>query len=321
MSLALPSDPNAAATSRSQYDAQAMIGPLRIDQAVAPAGLIRSAVAYSLFVSREGLYAITTGPGWRMQVRGRHRSERMVENVRRVEAELDPSNLDRELATRDGSVFVPVADIKHVVLGRRFDQLPDLRFTDGTRNYRFQFDEDRGDEIEEFAQALSSLPELVRPETDDGSDDHPFVLFEGTVTRTVALPSPCWGATPHIALTDGRIFVQYLTPTGVQHGEAMTVYESTYEEHCDIAYGRTELVQLCQRLIQAAWGATPLPVTESPFSELAEADRAASVDKITRALTLCIARHEDAEQLDRLERLREHEVEQAAFERALLLLR
>ena len=41
-----------------------------------------------------------------------------------------------------------------------------------------------------------------------------LLVFEGDEIETVALPSPCWGATPHIALLDGRIFVEYLAPTG-----------------------------------------------------------------------------------------------------------
>lgn len=308
-----------------------MIGPLRIDQAIAPAGLIRSAVAYSLFVASEGLYAIKTGPGWRMKVRGRHRNERMVENVRLVEDVLEPSNLASELATRDGSFFVPAADVAHVVLGCRFDSLPDLRFADGARNYRFQFDEGRIDEVEAFVRVLSSLPESVRPAADDGHDEDPFLLYEGQLIRTVALPSPCWGATPHIALVGGRVFVQYLAPTGVHHGEAMIVYRSTYDEHCDIAYGRTDVLQLCQRLVQAAWGATPWPVVAATREELTEAERAASIGKIDQALMLCVARRKNAEQdlgrggsaeqLDRQERIHAHEIEQAAFKRALLLLR
>ena len=307
-----------------------MIDPLRIDQAITPAGLIRSAAAYSLFVAHDGVYAIKTGPGWRLQFRGgSYRPERMVEGVRRVEAVLDPSDLRGEVATRDGSFFVSAPDVAQVVLGRRFDQLPDLRFADGERTYRFQFDEGRSDEVAAFAQALSALPPSVRPAAANTSNERPVLWFEGNAIRTVALPSPCWGATPHIALIDGRTFVQYLAPTGVHHAEAVVVYQATYDEHCDIVFGRTGELQLCQRLIHEAWGSTPPPVGDPWRTEATAADRTSSIAQLEKALALCITRRElleqnqgggSAEQQDRQERIHRHEVEQATFERALLLL-
>lgn len=308
--------------------------PLRIDQAIAPAGWIKSAAAYSLFIARDGVYAIKTGPGWRMQVRGRHRNESMVNDVRQIEAQLDALNLAVELTAREGSFFVPAAGLSDVALSQRFDRLPDLRFSDGARTYRFQFDEGRTDEVQAFVEALAAMAETdassesSHPDASYTSSDARWILdFEGTSVTTAPLPSPCWGATPCVALNDGRLFVDYLAPAGAGHREVSIVYRSSDAEHADFVAGRLGLLELCQRLVEAAWGSPTPPTPEGnvldhTHTHLGTSRRKLQIARDLRRTRLAEAQGDQgrggsAEQLDRLERIQRLETEQAAFEQAL----
>ena len=105
---------------------------------------------------------------------------------------------------------------------------------------------------------------------------------------------------------------------GVHHGERSVVYQASYEEHCDIVYGRKDLLGLCQRLVQDAWGA---PVQASAKAPAAISDaRASAREALERALALCIARGERGDSIEppgRPARTNHREVERASFEWAL----
>ena len=242
--------------------------PSRIDEAIAPAGFIASAVVYSMFIADHGLYMIRTGPGWRMNYRSLPRNELMAADARRVAAELDPANLATESAARHGSVFIPGTDLCDVELGSRLDGLPDLRFESGTKKYRVQFDDHRHAEVEAFFAVLSAtfIPDSPS-ETGEviHVDKRTTLPFEGTAIEVVSLPSPCWGVTPYVAVADERLFVEYLAPTGLRHGEMSIVYRSDDDEQARFAAGELDMLELCQRLGRAVWGSTPPATGDSPW--------------------------------------------------------
>ncbi|MFK7918866.1 MAG: hypothetical protein AB8G14_12355 [Ilumatobacter sp.] len=145
--------------------------------------------------------------------------------------------------------------------------------------------------------------------------------------ETVALPSPCWGATPHVAVADGRLYVQYLAPIEANQDEKMVVYRSTDREQVAFVAGRLDLLVLCQRLGRTAWGITP---AASPVDPTAAPVRA----RITRERTtlqgaldlseplLAALIHEQvgggsAEQIARLERIADLESDRTEIQRRL----
>ncbi len=221
----------------------------RIDQAIKPAGLVSSAKAYSLFIADQGLYLIATGRGWRMNFRGVSQNELMAEKVRAVEKILNPALLGQEVAAREGSFFIPREDLTSVVLGSRFDGLPDLRFNGNGKKHRFHFNDDRQKDVEAFVSELLSL--LA---TESHCDDRHYISFEGTSIETVALSSPCWGATPHVAAVDGRLFVEHLAPAGSHHSDKFVVYRSSLTEQSSYEVGELDLGELCERLVNDAYG-------------------------------------------------------------------
>lgn len=77
--------------------------------------------------------------------------------------------------------------------------------------------------------------------------------YNGSPIETVALPSPCWGATPHVATTDGRLFVRHLAPTGKWHADKGVIYRATDEEQAKYEAGELDLEKLCQQLVFDAY--------------------------------------------------------------------
>lgn len=137
----------------------------RIDQAISPAGLIKSAVCFSMFVTEAGLYLIKTGRGWRMNFDLGIGTEAVADNLvtiwsaqrNVVEAQLDVANLAAEVAARKGSTFIPASELSAITLGQRRDGLPDLKFHGGREKYRVQFDNGRQGDVEAFVATLSEL--------------------------------------------------------------------------------------------------------------------------------------------------------------------
>lgn len=137
----------------------------RIDQAISPAGLIKSSVCFSMFVTDAGLYLIKTGRGWRMNFDLGIGTEAVVDNLvmiwsaqrNVVEAQLDVANLAVEVAARKGSTFIPARELSAITLGQRRNGLPDLKFHDGREKYRVQFDNGREADVEAFVATLSEL--------------------------------------------------------------------------------------------------------------------------------------------------------------------
>ena len=134
---------------------------MRIDRAIAPPGLIKSAAAYSLFTSDRGLYLIKTGRGWRMkfepqgklnQFAANKAVDRIKRNLTEAEQALNESDPETELRERKGSVFIERSELTEIEL--RTDQLPDLRFRGSGKKYRLEFEQDRTDEVESFVAAL-----------------------------------------------------------------------------------------------------------------------------------------------------------------------
>lgn len=322
----------------------------RIDEALAPARLVASAVSYSLFITDDGLYAIRTGAGWRLQVRASYQNRAMAEAASRVAATLDPNNLALEVAAHDGSWFISRTEISNVVVSLPISQLPRLTFADDKRRYRFQFNEGRLKEVEAFGDALSALAivptpatpapptgpatgsggsELLpgAPSTEGERNDGAWMLaFDGRSLKTIALPSPCWGATPYVGVVNARLFVRYQAPGANHHVDQSVVYRATDDEHGDFVSGRTALLELCQRLVNAAWGSTPPPTLNGAVSDQVVASRRLLEKAVAlRQARLAEAQRDlgrggSAEQTDRLERILRAETEQQAFERALSLL-
>lgn len=302
----------------------------RIDRAIGAAGLIKSAVAYSLFIADGGVYAIKTGAGWRLSVRGRHRNEAMVEQAKATAAALDDGNLQHELATRSGSLFIPASELVEVGLSRRLDTTLTLHFTGGGSSRRFQFDVERLGEVEAFIAGLARLAVTDPPDTPAKPKRRSGTSSASTGpsgVETIALPSPCWGATPHVAVADGRLYVEHLAPTGKNHGEQIVVYRSTDEEQVKFVSGRLDLLVLCQRLGRTAWGITPAAAPIDEFSAPVRARLTSEPSTLERALVMSAeliekckqeqGRGGSAEQVARLERILDLEADQVEIWRKL----
>jgi len=82
--------------------------------------------------------------------------------------------------------------------------------------------------------------------------DRVMLSCQGTRIETVALPSPCWGATTHIAVSDGRLFVEHLAATRKFHMDMSVVYRSADDEQAGYDAGEFDLSELCERLVSAA---------------------------------------------------------------------
>ena len=222
----------------------------RIDRAVAPAVPTARPGVYSMFVSDGGLYMVKTGSGWLMDDRTNPHRESMVETIRVIERTLDPTNLAAEAEHRPGSLFVAGPSLQNITLERRFDGALDLCFEDGNGKHQVQFDEKRRDEVDTFVDQMRSLSQPAPP-------DHGVLLYEGTPIETIALPSPCWGATPHLADADGRLFVEHLAPTGKTHADKRVVYRSNEEEQASYVAGELDLQQFCEGLVFDAYQWSP----------------------------------------------------------------
>lgn len=254
----------------------------------------------------------------------------MVADVRRVAATLDLHDLAGELAARPGSMLISMTELANIELSRRFDQSLNLRLTDGSRTHRFQFDHDRRDEVKAFTAALSAASErdvLDAVDSIDHDGKRSRLSFEQNLIETVEMPPPCWGATPHVSVADGRLFVDYIAPTGIGHGEMSVVYRSTDAEQDDFAAGRIDLPELCQRLVRTAWGTKPPARDDGTAGEEIGTQRAAERRKLERSLATCRARLDEtrqnlgrggsAEQTSRLDLERELEIKRVTLERQL----
>lgn len=309
---------------------------MRIDQATAPAKLIKSAVAYSLFIADGGVYAIKTGPGWRSNVRGRVRNELMVEQARATATALDANDLPGELAARAGSMFIPASDLMEVELSKRFDQLLTLHFTGDESSHRFQFDVERLAEVEAFVAGLARLAVTDasgRPGQSSRRHERSSMSSDPGGVETIALPSPCWGATPHVAVADGRLFIEHLAPIEANRGERLVVYRSTDDEQVRFVSGRLDLLILCQRLMRTAWGITPAATPIDPMAAPVRARVNAERSTLEHALAICAellkrlqteqggehgpGQGGSAEQIARWERILDLEADQTEIERKL----
>lgn len=136
---------------------------MRIDRAISPPGLIKSATAYSLFLTDQGLYMIKTGRGWRRKFEAKgalnqfaadKAVKRVMDTITTAEQELDEHQLDSEVSARKGSVFVAKSDLSEIEL--RMKSLPDLRFKAAGKKYRVEFGQDQGTEVETFVALLKA---------------------------------------------------------------------------------------------------------------------------------------------------------------------
>ena len=118
----------------------------RIDKAVIPAGLIRSAKTYSLVLDDAGLYVIHTGPA------GRHVRARgginmaMVDLVRDSQAQkvaegekkLSSTSLV-ELAKEKGNIFIPRGEITGATVGKNIYEEITLTIDTVNKKWKFHF--------------------------------------------------------------------------------------------------------------------------------------------------------------------------------------
>ncbi|HAT03439.1 MAG TPA: hypothetical protein DCS29_01515 [Candidatus Magasanikbacteria bacterium] len=118
----------------------------RINGAVIPAGLIRSAKTYSLIADENGLYIFHTGPAGRhVRVTGSINNA-VVDAVRssqdkkvaQGESRIDATPLE-ELLKEKGNVFVPRADIVSVNAGKNIYDEQTLEIVSKDKTWKFHF--------------------------------------------------------------------------------------------------------------------------------------------------------------------------------------
>jgi hypothetical protein len=136
--------------------------PHRIDKAVIPAGLIRSAKTYSLITDEKGLYIIHTGPAGRhVRTRGPINSavadfvrSSQGKKVAEGEALLSTVSLN-QLATEKGNSFIPRSDIQAVTPGKNIydESTLEIRTTSKTWKFHFFFVE-QDEQVKQFAAAV-----------------------------------------------------------------------------------------------------------------------------------------------------------------------
>jgi len=118
----------------------------RIDKAVIPAGLIRSAKTYSLLVDDNGLYIIHTGPAGRhVKVRGAINNAAVDflrsaqgKKVAAGEARINNTSL-AELVKEKGNAFIPKADIMEVNPGKNIYEENTLEIKTKNAKWKFHF--------------------------------------------------------------------------------------------------------------------------------------------------------------------------------------
>lgn len=134
----------------------------RIDKAVIPAGLIRSAKTYSLLADDRGLYIIHTGPAGR-HVRTRGAVNAAVvdfvrssqgKKVSEGEARLNAISPE-QLAAEKGNIFIPKDEIKNVNVSKNIYDENVLAFEAHSKKWKFHFFfVENSEEVEQFATAL-----------------------------------------------------------------------------------------------------------------------------------------------------------------------
>ncbi|MFA6427675.1 MAG: hypothetical protein WCW16_04525 [Candidatus Magasanikbacteria bacterium] len=134
----------------------------RIDKAVIPAGLIRSAKTYSLLVDDNGFYIIHTGPAGRhVQTRGSINAA-VVDFVRSSqgkkvsegEARIAAVSLE-QLKQEKGNAFIPKSEIKNVEVSKNIynENVLDIETTHKKWKFHFFFVEN-SEEVKQFAARL-----------------------------------------------------------------------------------------------------------------------------------------------------------------------
>ncbi|HLC69742.1 MAG TPA: hypothetical protein VJH75_01720 [Patescibacteria group bacterium] len=134
----------------------------RIDKAVIPAGLIRSAKTYSLVLDDTGLYIIRTGPAGRhVQARGGINMA-IVDLVRDSQAQKVAEGEKRltsvslvELVKEKGNVFIPRGEIRGATVGKNIYEEITLEIDTVNKKWKFHFlfVEQEGS-VKQFAELL-----------------------------------------------------------------------------------------------------------------------------------------------------------------------
>ncbi len=118
----------------------------RLDKAVIPAGLIRSAKTYSLVLETDGLYIIHTGPAGR-HVRTRdtlsNAVANMVHNNQALKLAEGEKRLDSvslvELVKEKGNTFITRGEIKGVEVGKNIYEETTMTINTEQKKWKFHF--------------------------------------------------------------------------------------------------------------------------------------------------------------------------------------
>lgn len=136
----------------------------RIDRAISPPGLIASAWAHTLFLSEDTLFVIRTGRGWRINYNPRGALNKMAaqkavafiqKKVAAKETTLAEGNLET-LSQEKGSIALPLSVISDIDVKTNYKGLPSIRFKVSGKKYRYEFEQGRDQEVDEFVAGLSS---------------------------------------------------------------------------------------------------------------------------------------------------------------------